>query len=178
MIKINIVNTISFSRLLSAPVILWMVLENNLQIAFWVFIYAVFTDLIDGFLARKLNLVSEFGKIIDPLSDKLLIFSVFITLSYVNLMAAPIVMIIVLRDLFILIGTVLSLLFKKKINLTPLTIGKITFFSQSLYAGMLLFNYAYLYDLEIIIKYFGLFTVCITLISGILYIIRWYQEII
>ena len=74
MIQLNIVNAISFSRLLSAPVILWMILENKIQIAFWIFMYAVFTDLIDGFLARKLNLISEFGKIIDPLSDKLLIF--------------------------------------------------------------------------------------------------------
>mgnify|MGYP001190686044 CR=1 FL=1 len=175
--KINLVNSISFFRLFSAPVILWMILEDKLTIAFWIFFLAALSDTIDGFLARKLKLITEFGKILDPLSDKILIFSVFISLSYKDMLAVPIIIIIILRDFVILLGTVISLLFKKKFSYSPLKIGKITFFFQSLYAGVLLCHYSNLYNLEFVIKYFGLFIIYITLISGILYLIRWFKEV-
>ena len=128
--KINIVNSISFFRILSAPIILWLILEDKLEYAFWIFIVASFSDIFDGFIARKLNLVTDFGKILDPISDKILIFSILLALSYKNMLATPIIIIIILRDFIILIGTVLALLVKKKFNYTPLKIGKFTFFSQ------------------------------------------------
>ena len=176
--KINIVNSISFFRILSAPIILWLILEDKLEYAFWIFIVASFSDIFDGFIARKLKLVTDFGKILDPISDKILIFSILLALSYKNMLATPIIIIIILRDFIILIGTVLALLVKKKFNYTPLKIGKFTFFSQCFYAGILLYHHAGQYDLEFIIKYFGLFVIYITLISGVLYVIRWFQDIL
>ena len=176
--KINIVNSISFFRILSAPIILWLILEDKLEYAFWIFIVASFSDIFDGFIARKLKLVTDFGKILDPISDKILIFSILLALSYKNMLATPIIIIIVLRDFIILIGTVLALLVKKKFNYTPLKIGKFTFFSQCFYAGILLYHHSGQYDLEFIIKYFGLFVIYITLISGVLYVIRWFQDIL
>jgi cardiolipin synthase len=125
---INIANIITFFRLFSVPIILLMILEDKLQIAFWVFLFASITDTFDGLLARKLKIVTEFGKILDPVADKILIFSVLITLSYKNFIELPIVIIIVLRDFIIVLGVVLSILLKKKINYSPLKIGKITFF--------------------------------------------------
>ena len=77
-----------------------------------------------------------------------------------------------------MIGAVLALLFKKKITYTPLKIGKITFFVQSFYAGLLMYHYTGSYNLELVIKYFGLFVIYITLISGILYVIRWVKEVL
>ena len=113
--NINIANSITFFRILSAPIILWLILEEKIEIAFWIFILALFSDLVDGYIARKLNLVTNFGKILDPISDKVLIFSVFLSLSYKNILATPIIIIIILRDFIIVIGAVLALLFKKKI---------------------------------------------------------------
>ena len=176
--KINIVNSISFFRILSAPIILWLILEDKLEYAFWIFIVASFSDIFDGFIARKLKLETDFGKILDPISDKILIFSILLALSYKNMLATPIIIIIILRDFIILIGTVLALLVKKKFNYTPLKIGKFTFFSQCFYAGILLYHHSGQYDLEFIIKYFGLFVIYITLISGVLYVIRWFQDIL
>ena len=60
---INIANIITFFRLFSVPIILLMILEDKLQIAFWVFLFASITDTFDGLLARKLKIVTEFGKI-------------------------------------------------------------------------------------------------------------------
>ena len=175
---INIANTVSLLRLFSVPIILIMILDNKLQIAFWVFLFASITDIFDGLLARKLKIVTEFGKILDPLSDKILIFSVLITLSYKNFIEWPIVVIIVLRDFIILLGAVFSILLKKKINYSPLIIGKITFFFQTIFIGMLLCNYANFFDIEILIKYFGLFIIYLTFISGIFYLIRWLKDLV
>ena len=160
--NINIANSITFFRILSAPIILWLILEEKIEIAFWIFILALFSDLVDGYIARKLNLVTNFGKILDPISDKVLIFSVFLSLSYKNILATPIIIIIILRDFIIVIGAVLALLFKKKIT----------------YTGLLMYHYTGSYNLELVIKYFGLFVIYITLISGILYVIRWVKEVL
>ena len=175
---INIANIISFFRLFSVPIILLMILENKLQIAFWFFLFASFTDIFDGYFARKLKIVTEFGKILDPISDKILIFSVLITLSYKSYIDLPIVIIIVLRDIIILLGAILSILLKKKINYSPLRIGKITFFFQIIFIGILLCNYANFFNFQILIKYFGLFIIYLTFISGIFYLIRWLRVIL
>ena len=111
---INIANIITFFRLFSVPVILLMILENKLETAFWLFLFASMTDIFDGYFARKFKIVTEFGKILDPISDKILIFSVLIALSYKSYIDLPIVIIIVLRDVVILIGAILSILLKKK----------------------------------------------------------------
>ena len=58
-----------------------MILENKLNLAFWIFLFASFTDVFDGFIARKLKIVTEFCKILDPISDKILVFALLITLS-------------------------------------------------------------------------------------------------
>ena len=175
---INIANIISLLRVLSAPIILLMILEDNLQIAFWVFLFASATDIFDGLLARKLNIVTKFGKLLDPISDKILIFSILISLSYKNFIDLPIVIIIVLRDFIILLGAILSILLKKKINYSPLKIGKITFFFQIIFIGILLCNYANFFNFEILIKYFGFFIIYLTFISGIFYLIRWLKDIV
>ena len=175
---INIANIVSFFRLFSVPIILLMILEDKLEIAFWFFLFACFTDIFDGFFARKLKIVTEFGKILDPISDKILIFSVLIALSYKNFIEWPIVVIIVLRDFIILLGAVFSILLKKRINYSPLRIGKITFFFQTIFIGMLLCNYANFFDINIVIKYFGLFIIYLTFTSGIFYLIRWLKDLV
>ena len=175
---INIANTISLLRLFSVPIILIMILDNKLQIAFWFFLFASITDIFDGLLARKLKIVTELGKVLDPIVDKILVFSVLITLGYKNFIEFPIVIIIVLRDFMILLGAILSILLKKKKIYSPLKFGKLTFGFQLFFIGVLLCNYANFFNVETLIKYFGLIIIYLTFISGILYLIRWLKEIL
>ena len=177
---INIANIITLIRLFSVPLILLMILDDNLKLAFWIFLFASFTDTFDGLLARKLKIVTKFGKILDPITDKILVFSILITLSYKSLIEMPIVTIIILRDFVILLGAILSILLKKKINYSPLKIGKITFFFQIIFIAMLLLHNTnfFFYDIGTSIKYFGFFIIYLTFISGILYLIRWLKDIV
>jgi cardiolipin synthase len=76
---LTIPNVVSFIRLLGIPVFWWALLvEDNLALAAWLIFGIGWTDWIDGYLARRLNQVSELGKALDPIADRLLIASALI----------------------------------------------------------------------------------------------------
>jgi CDP-diacylglycerol--glycerol-3-phosphate 3-phosphatidyltransferase len=96
-------NRLSLIRMGSVPVItLLLVLDGFLwtrYAALFLFILAAITDFVDGHLARKHNLVTNFGKFIDPVADKLLVLSTMIMLSWHGILPAWIVVAVLLREL-------------------------------------------------------------------------------
>ena len=76
---LTVPNVVSFVRLLGIPVFLWVLLvRDDVALAAWLVFAIGWTDWIDGFLARRLNQVSELGKALDPIADRLLIASALI----------------------------------------------------------------------------------------------------
>jgi cardiolipin synthase (CMP-forming) len=76
---LTIPNLVSFVRLLGIPVFWWALLvEDNVALAAWLIFIIGWTDWIDGYLARRLGQVSELGKILDPVADRLMIASAVI----------------------------------------------------------------------------------------------------
>lgn len=108
--KINTVsNYISFSRvLLGIPIFIFVSNINTIEGARYILVALYFlaylTDIADGYFARKFNEVSELGKIIDPLADKLLVFLVVMYLYYYSIIPSYYFWIIVFRDLIIFVG--------------------------------------------------------------------------
>jgi CDP-diacylglycerol--glycerol-3-phosphate 3-phosphatidyltransferase len=108
--KINTIsNYISFSRvLLGIPIFIFVSNINTIEGARYILVSLYFvaflTDIADGYFARKFNEVSELGKIVDPLADKVLVFLVVIYLYYYSIIPAYYFWIIVLRDIIIFIG--------------------------------------------------------------------------
>lgn len=100
----NLPNKLTIFRILCIPVFVVLMLVNaipyNNYIAVGVFIIASLTDMLDGKIARKYNLVTNFGKFMDPLADKLLVSAALICLCG-NKIPAWIVIIIISRELFI-----------------------------------------------------------------------------
>ena len=100
----NLPNKLTMLRILLIPVFM-VVLYWDFPGATWVavaiFIIASFTDLLDGKIARKYNLVTNFGKFMDPLADKLLVCSAMICLIQTGQLAAWIVVIIIAREFII-----------------------------------------------------------------------------
>src|SRR5215472_749354 len=73
---VNLPNMLTMGRVVAIPVFLWLLSVPTPQRGFWacmVFTAAAITDLLDGYLARKMNVVSVLGKFLDPLADKLLV---------------------------------------------------------------------------------------------------------
>src|SRR5258708_17908143 len=74
-------NFLSFARLLSVPVIVWLLVDAQRTAAFWLFVLAGLTDGIDGFLAKRFNWKTELGAYLDPLADKALVVALYVTLG-------------------------------------------------------------------------------------------------
>ena len=92
------------SRIFVVPLILWLIsLQSKLScfVAAVIFVLAALTDLFDGYIARKANLVTSFGKFLDPLADKVLVCSVLIMLVELGHVSAWIAIIIICRDIMV-----------------------------------------------------------------------------
>ena len=76
----HIPNILSFSRILLIPPIVYFLLQSNLVAAAVLIIISGLTDLLDGFLARRFNWISQLGKVLDPIADKLTQAAVCVTL--------------------------------------------------------------------------------------------------
>lgn len=97
-------NIITIIRIIMVPFVLIILLtemDNKEFIAFAVFVIAAVTDAIDGYVARKYNQVSDLGKFLDPLADKLLVAAALIALVYLQEVSTWAAAIIILRELFI-----------------------------------------------------------------------------
>ncbi len=104
----NLPNKLTVLRVLMIPFFLFFILlspirENYNYIAIVIFLLASFTDFLDGYIARKYNLVSNFGKFMDPLADKLLVSSALICLTVLGELNVIVVIIIISRE-FIITG--------------------------------------------------------------------------
>lgn len=97
----NLPNKLCFFRLFLVPVVLLVLyskIDFSVYIAAVIFIVAAITDVIDGYIARSRNLITDFGKFIDPLVDKILVVSVLVYLVYIQLIPDWMVIIIIIRE--------------------------------------------------------------------------------
>ena len=131
------------------------------------FILASLTDALDGHLARSRNLVTTFGKFVDPLADKLLTMAAFIVLVGGNILPAWAVIIILSRELAITAFRTIAA--DQGIVIAASKWGKAKTTSQMLALVMLLFNNNTLNNLGIYVFYLA---VILTIISGADYIIK------
>ena len=99
----NLPNQLTIGRVLAIPLFIVLLLMGFRVAATVVFILAAFTDMLDGKIARKYNLVTNFGKLMDPLADKLLTMSAFVCLVELGDIPAWMVIVILGRE-FIITG--------------------------------------------------------------------------
>ncbi len=98
----NLPNKLSLLRVALIPAVVALMIPYDpvlTRIALAVYAVAAFTDFLDGHIARKQNIVTDFGKFIDPVADKLLNLSAFVMLSHQGLLPAWVVVVILAREL-------------------------------------------------------------------------------
>ena len=101
---IHVPNILTVMRMLLVPVFIYLLFwggDHSYLLALVIFITAGVTDIVDGYLARKLKIESTFGKLLDPLADKLLVLSALISFVTMGLIYAWMVALIVLRDVVV-----------------------------------------------------------------------------
>lgn len=123
----TISNVITISRLALLPFIVYWLIAGNRGIAFSVMLVSLFSDGLDGYLARRLHQESRLGRFLDPLCDKIFLAVILLTLLYIGAIPLWIVLVIILRDFLILLGS--YILLRNKAVVEPSnTLGKLAGF--------------------------------------------------
>lgn len=100
-------NILTVFRIVLIPVFVFFFFSevpNNLTYAFLVFFIAGITDVLDGYIARKYHLVSDLGKVLDPLADKMMLLAVLICLATTNLVPLWVLLLIMLKEIVMISG--------------------------------------------------------------------------
>ena len=140
---VNLPNLLSLLRLCLVPVIIVMISSHAWLSAFAVFVVAGITDAVDGFIAKRFNQRTELGAYLDPLADKALLVSIYITLAIVTVIPVWLAVLVVARDIMILGAIILSLLLNNPMTIEPLKISKANTFAQIAFAAMMLGTLAF-----------------------------------
>ena len=176
----HIPNFLTVLRILLIPVFVLLFVEGAYFLGIIVFMVSVSTDFLDGYLAKRYNLTSDLGRVLDPLADKLTIISILIVLILVGvipkIIPGSIAGIFLFRELFILLGGLMAYLMDIDI-IHATKLGKVAIFL--LYAAIistLLNTFFSLFYINVILDHLGmiLFYVAVPLniISGIDYLIK------
>lgn len=166
----NLPNKLTFLRILMVPVfviLMYCNFSNARLYATAIFAIASFTDFLDGYIARRDGLVTNFGKFADPLADKILVCSALICLTAIGDIPAWGVIIIIAREFAVTGLRVIAA--SENITIAASKLGKIKTVSQLIAMILLLTDITRLYTAGLYIFYFA---VLFTLISGIDYFIK------
>ena len=117
----SIPNLITVARLLLAPLAVLMIASQRYVEAFLIFVIAGISDGVDGFIAKRFNLTTELGAYLDPLADKALLVSIYVTLAISGVLPAAIAILVVSRDLMIMSAVVVSWLLDNPVAIRPVS---------------------------------------------------------
>ena len=121
---VNLANIITFGRLCAVPVAIWLTLRLQFGAAFALFALAGISDAVDGWLARRRG-GSALGAMLDPLADKALLTSMFVTLAVVGVLPDWLAILVVFRDAVIVGGLMLMWQLAMPVRIRPLPISKL-----------------------------------------------------
>lgn len=138
-ILLTLPNLITLARLFAVPGTVWLILQERLDLAFLLFAAAGISDGLDGWLARVRNARSQIGALLDPLADKALLVSVYVTLAAVGVLPDWLAILVVFRDALILGGLALLWLLGLRPRIKPLLVSKLNTALQIGLAGLALF---------------------------------------
>ncbi len=137
-LNINIPNFITLGRVISVPIVFWLLLTGQNKAAFIVFVCAGISDAVDGYIAKRFNSKTELGAYLDPAADKLLIVSIYIALGAKEILPLWLVIIVVSRDILIVLAIMLSWLMNHPVHIRPIAISKMNTASQLILASLVL----------------------------------------
>ncbi|MBC7802195.1 MAG: CDP-alcohol phosphatidyltransferase family protein [Gemmatimonadaceae bacterium] len=134
---VNLPNIITFARLCAVPLAVWLVLRQQMGLAFVVFAVAGVSDAVDGWLARRRG-GSALGAIMDPVADKALLVSMFVTLAATGVLPDWLAILVVFRDLVIVGGIMVMWQLSMPVRIKPLWFSKLNTALQLSLVGVVL----------------------------------------
>jgi cardiolipin synthase len=176
--KNQFANAITVLRVLLVPVLVYLLLAGEHRAALWVFVAAGVSDALDGFIARQFNQFSRFGAILDPIADKSLIAATVLSLAWLGLLPAWLVIVVVARDLVILAGATSYRVVVGPFDMEPSFPGKLCTFSQlALLVAVLVHAAGYLDFTGLLLPAYAV-VAAISVLSGLHYVWVWSRKAI
>jgi cardiolipin synthase len=136
--SVNWANVVTVGRLLMVLPLVWLIAAEHFVLAFWVFVAAGLSDVVDGYIAKRFNVRTVLGAYLDPLADKLLLNGIYVALAMIGWLPIWLVLMVISRDVLIVLGVILIQRRNPVFRATPLLIGKANTFAQLLLAACLL----------------------------------------
>lgn len=172
----SIPNLITLARILLVPVVVWAIAIGRVDVAFGLFLAAAISDAVDGFLAKRFGMRTVLGSYLDPLADKVLIVSIYVTLGITAVIPLWIVILVVSRDFMIVGAIILSWLIDRPVPIRPHIVSKINTGAQIVYAGMVLAAFGLNFHIEPVLTLVMALVAVLTLLSVGLYLAEWVRH--
>jgi len=173
---VNLPNLITLARILMVPVVVWAIAANQMLLAFILFLLAGVSDGVDGYLAKRFDMKSELGAYLDPLADKVLIVSIYVTLGISDAVPRWLVILVVSRDLMIVGAVMLSWLLGRPVAVRPLLVSKLNTVAQIVLAGLVLGSLGLDFDPGWLLTVVTVSVAALTLASIAAYVREWVRH--
>jgi cardiolipin synthase len=174
--RLSIPNLITIARILSVPVMVWAIMTGWMLVAFLLFLAAGVSDAVDGYLAKRFGMTSELGAYLDPLADKALIVSIYVTLGISGDIPRWLVILVVSRDIMIVGAVLLSWLVGKPLPMRPLLVSKLNTVAQILFAGLVLASLGLRFEAHWLVLILMAAVTVLTLASVAAYVREWVRH--
>jgi len=170
-LAVNLPNYITLFRVILIPFFINLMIYGYYREALLVFVVAGITDALDGMIARLMGKKTELGAFLDPMADKLLILSAFLTLVLLGKLPVWLVIIVVSRDAILAMGGLIIYVMTHTLKLQPSLIGKLTTLMQLTVVtlSLVLMSYGTEMGVMTILQWT---TAGVTIASGIQYVLR------
>jgi cardiolipin synthase (CMP-forming) len=174
--SLSIPNLITLLRVILVPIVVWAIISGEMLLAFSLFLIAGISDAVDGFLAKRFHMESELGAYLDPLADKALIVSIYVSLGIARALPISLVILVVSRDIMIVSGFMLSWLVDKPMEVRPHPVSKANTVMQILLAVVVLAEKAFGFDTPVLANIGIFLVVVLTLLSIAFYLAEWFRH--
>jgi cardiolipin synthase len=174
---LSIPNLITLARILSVPIVVWAIMSGQMMFAFLLFLAAGVSDAVDGFLAKRFGMASELGAYLDPLADKALIVSIYVSLGIAGAIPGWLVILVVSRDIMIISAVILSWLIGRPVIVKPHPVSKLNTVAQIVFACVVLASLGFKFDAGFLPNVLMGCVAVLTLLSVGLYLAEWIRHI-
>jgi len=169
--SITLPNILTVLRILLTPLFAIFMIRHMFDYALLAFLVAGISDGLDGLLARVFHQKSTLGAYLDPIADKLLLSTAFITLAIQRLIPSWITVVVITRDILILFGIALLFMNDRKFEIKPSLLSKVTTVFQ-LSTVFLVLVTLHLREIDPFMIYMYWITAGITILSGLQYMYK------
>lgn len=168
-------NYITVARILFVPCLIWMLFNHHYERALILVLLMGLSDALDGFLARCYDWKTTLGAYLDPIADKIMLLSAYLTFAILDWVPWWLSALVISRDVLLLVGAVFYHLSTRVLKMEPLAISKVNTFAQIILAVSLIYIQLGPMSPEIINVLIAI-VACTTLASGSQYIIEWFKR--